>query len=156
MRYVQVVNGVFVRHILSDTEVIRWSATHKTSVRKMTDADRATFGIEKLQLVTPPAFDAATQVRVEGDAILANGAWTQVWVVNDLTGGDLTDAQARQAEVDRNASIDGAINADTTIGALKTMTNAEFNTWWAANVTNTTEALNILKRLARVIIRRVL
>jgi hypothetical protein len=61
-----------------------------------------------------------------------------------------------QAEATREAGLDAAIDGDTTIQQLKAMTNAEFNTWWDANVTTAAQAIAVLKRLARVIIRRVL
>lgn len=61
-------------------------------------------------------------------------------------------------EVDaaRVAAIDGVIAGDTTIAALKGMTSAEFDAWWTANVTTLAQANAVLKRIARVVIRRVL
>lgn len=56
----------------------------------------------------------------------------------------------------REAGIDTAITNDATIQQLKAMTNTEFDTWWDANVTNAAQAIAVLKRLTRVIIRRVL
>jgi hypothetical protein len=56
----------------------------------------------------------------------------------------------------RASEIDSAIQSDSTVAALKAMTNAEFDTWWAANVTNAAQAINVLKRVTRVVIRRVL
>lgn len=56
----------------------------------------------------------------------------------------------------RCQAITDTIIADTTIAALKAMTVAEFDTWWAANVTTLAQANNVLKRLARVVIHRVL
>lgn len=60
------------------------------------------------------------------------------------------------AEAQRKAAIETAIANDTTIASLKAMSNADFDTWWAANVTNLAQALGLLKRLTRVVIRRVL
>jgi hypothetical protein len=54
----------------------------------------------------------------------------------------------------RKAAIDQAIEADTVITNLKAMTSAEFDAWWSANVTNAAQAISVLKRLARVVIRR--
>ena len=68
-----------------------------------------------------------------------------------------TDWKAVEArEAVREAAIDSAIAGDATIAQLKGMTNAEFDAWWAANVTTAAQAIAVLKRLARVIIRRVL
>jgi chitodextrinase len=60
------------------------------------------------------------------------------------------------ADEARQADIEAAIQGDSTVAALKAMTNAEFDTWWAANVTNAAQAINVLKRVTRVVIRRVL
>ena len=53
-------------------------------------------------------------------------------------------------------SIDVAIGADTTLAQLKAMTNAEFDAWWLANVTTAALAIQVLKRLAKLVIRRLL
>ena len=107
-------------------------------------------------MVTPPGFDAATQVRSEGDAVLIGESWTQQWAVTDLAGDDLADAQAEQAELDRQAGLDAAANSDTILNSLKAMSNPEYNAWFAANVTNAAQAIALLKRILRVLIRRVL
>lgn len=85
------------------------------------------------------------------------------WV--DALGGQPTQAEldtflgvdaASLAEVQRRASVDAAIAADTTIAQLKAMTPTDFDTWWAANVTTAAQAITVLKRIARVVLRRVL
>ncbi len=68
----------------------------------------------------------------------------------------LADQAAATAENDRIAEIDATVKTDTIINQLKAMTNAEFDAWWAANVTTAAEAINVLKRVVRVLIRRVL
>lgn len=47
-----------------------------------------------------------------------------------------------------------ALASDTTLQQLKGMTSAEFDTWWDANVTNAAQAIAVLKRLAKLVIRR--
>lgn len=54
------------------------------------------------------------------------------------------------------ATIDAAIAGDATVQSLKAMTSAEFDAWWTANVTNTAQLVNVVKRLARLVIRRLL
>lgn len=61
---------------------------------------------------------------------------------------------AGQAEQARKAAIDAAISGDATIAQLKAMDNAAFDAWWSANVTNLAQANNVLKRIARVVLRR--
>lgn len=73
-----------------------------------------------------------------------NGSETETWT------------PPASAEEVRRAEYETAIAADATIQQLKAMTNAEFDGWWAANVTTAAQAIAVLKRLARVIIRRVL
>lgn len=63
---------------------------------------------------------------------------------------------AAAANAARLSELGATIDADTTISALKAITNAEFNAWWDANVTNAAQAIAVLKRLVRVMIRRVL
>lgn len=80
--------------------------------------------------------------------------------VSDAEYAQLVAAQPvdpeEQAETVRKAAIDQAIAVDATVSSLKAMSNAEFDTWWAANVTNAAQAINVLKRITRVVIRRVL
>lgn len=58
------------------------------------------------------------------------------------------------AEEQRQAKFDDNIKQDTVVNQLKAMTNAEFDVWWAANVTNAAQAINVLKRVTRIVIRR--
>lgn len=84
MKYVQARNGVFERHV-HDVEPTQWDENNYCLARRL-DADRAAMlGVHKLKIVTPPYFDPATQKRVEKDAILVDGVWTQVYAVEQLT-----------------------------------------------------------------------
>ena len=83
MRYIQANNGTFGRHIVNEFENIRWNETNKTSVRKLSEDKRVEFGLFRLQLVTPPYFNATTQTRVEGDAVLVGDTWTQQWEIQE-------------------------------------------------------------------------
>lgn len=84
MRYVQSRNGVFERHVM-DTEPTQWDENNYCLARNLS-ADRAEMlGVYKLKIVTPPYFDIATQKRVEKDAVLVDGRWTQVYAVEDMT-----------------------------------------------------------------------
>ena len=58
-------------------------------------------------------------------------------------------------DVIRTGAIDTTIAGDTTINSLKTMTNAEFDTWWTANVTTLAQANNILKRITHILLRKI-
>lgn len=60
------------------------------------------------------------------------------------------------AEELRLAAIDTAIQTDATLESLKAMSNAQFDTWWTANVSTNAQAIAFMKRLARVVIRRLL
>ena len=94
MRYVQVRNGVFERHVI-DTEPTQWDENNYCLARKLSPDRAAMLGVYKLKIVTPPYFDIATQKLVEKDAVLIDGQWTQVYAVEDMTEEE---AQARYEE----------------------------------------------------------
>lgn len=60
------------------------------------------------------------------------------------------------AEATRLAELDAQITGSATLTSLKAMTNAQFDTWWTANVTNLAQANVVLKLIARVVLRRLL
>lgn len=92
-------------------------------------------------------WDAATGTQQERDATPEEGA---------EIAARLAGAPAQAAEAQRLSGVDDAIAGDATIQTLRAMTVAEFDTWWAANVTTLAQANNVLKRIARVVLRRVL
>lgn len=93
MWYVQAQGDTFIRHIF-DAEPTQWDADNYCYVRSLTPEQVAHFGVHKKQIVTPPYFDPATQVREEGPAVLIDGVWTQNYIVSDLDA----DASAAKAE----------------------------------------------------------
>lgn len=93
MWYVQAQSDTFIRHIF-DAEPTQWDADNYCYVRSLTHEQVAHFGVYKKQIVTPPYFDPATQVREEGPAVLIDGVWTQNYIVSDLDA----DASAAKAE----------------------------------------------------------
>ena len=62
----------------------------------------------------------------------------------------------QDADRARRAEYHQAIEDDATIAGLKAMSNAEFDAWWTANVTNAGQTNAMLRRLARVILVRLL
>lgn len=63
---------------------------------------------------------------------------------------------ARDAEAARTASMDTAIKNDGVLQNLKTLSAAEFDLWWENNITNANQAIQVLKRLVKLIIRKLL
>tara|TARA_R110000751_G_scaffold61439_1_gene127718 strand:- start:88 stop:543 length:456 start_codon:yes stop_codon:yes gene_type:complete len=126
MRYVQTSDETFVRHIHNEVENIQWNATTKTTVRKLSEAQRVEFGISRLQMVTSPYFDQATQTRADGDAVLVGDVWTQNWIITDLSGDDLsgaTDVAERASRSERDALLaatDWTASTDVTMTAEMT------------------------------------
>jgi hypothetical protein len=103
LRYVQSKGGVFVRHIF-DIAPTQWDENNFCYARKLTPEQAAHFGVTKLQIVTPPYFDPATQRRDEGPAVLSNGVWVQQYIVTALSAEDVAAkaaAQAAQARTER-------------------------------------------------------
>jgi hypothetical protein len=92
MWYVQAQGDTFIRHIF-DVEPTQWDENNYCYVRRLTPEQVEKFGVHKKQIVTPPYFDPATQVREEGPAVLIDGVWTQTYIVSDL------DADASAAKV---------------------------------------------------------
>ena len=92
MWYVQAQGNTFIRHIF-DVAPTQWDADNYCYARRLTPEQAAHFGVHKKQIVTPPYFDPATQVREEGPAVLIDGVWTQTYTVSDL------DADASAAKV---------------------------------------------------------
>jgi hypothetical protein len=108
MRYVQARNGVFERHV-HDVEPTQWDENNYCFARRL-DPDRAAMlGVHKLKIVTPPYFDPAVEKRVEKDAILVDGVWTQVYAVEPLTDEEVEAAreeQARRVRAERNRLLE--------------------------------------------------
>jgi hypothetical protein len=107
LRYVQSKDGVFVRHI-NDIEPTQWDENNFCFARKLTPEQAFEFGVTKLQIVTPPYFNPATQRRDEGPAILTNGVWLQQYVVTDMDAEQIAAKDAEQAQAvrsERNAKL---------------------------------------------------
>lgn len=63
---------------------------------------------------------------------------------------------SRDALAARTQSLESAIGGDSVIQTLRTMTAAQFDAWWDANVTNAAQAIGVLKRLIKLIIFKLL
>ena len=88
LRYVQSKDGKFVRHI-HDVEPTQWDADNFCFARRLSEEQAAKFGVTKLQIVTAPYYNPATQSREEGPAIWSGGIWSQTYVVSDLSDEDV-------------------------------------------------------------------
>lgn len=82
----------------------------------------------------------------DGRVLRVNPAMTDAYVLAIINGWGPEQA--------RRDAVDGAIANDDVIASLKAMTNAQFDAWWSANVTNTAQAVAVLKRITRLVIRR--
>lgn len=63
---------------------------------------------------------------------------------------------AMQTRVDRHQELDAGIAGDSTLSSLKQMGNTEINNWFDNNITDASSAIQLLKRIVKVLIRRVL
>lgn len=96
--------------------------------------------------------DLQTAIKTPGAVMIEACIPPKVYFAGDpLPSHAILDNAAENA---RLAAIDASIAGDSTIAQLKAMTIAEFDTWWAANVTTLAQANNILKRLVRLALRR--
>lgn len=67
----------------------------------------ASYGVQRVFFSTPPAI-TDTQVLEEGTPVFADGRWTQVWAVRDMTAEEVAsrnDAQAAAVRAERNAKL---------------------------------------------------
>jgi len=73
-----------------------------------------------------------------------------------LTTEELAEKQAAIDEQNRIIELNNVVSTDTVVNNIKLMTNTEFDTWWGVNVTNAAQAIELLKRLTKLIIRKLL
>lgn len=66
------------------------------------------------------------------------------------------DYAARLAERVRIADIDAEVEGDAVMANIKTLTNAQIDAWFTANITDLASARVLLRRLTKIIIRKVL
>jgi hypothetical protein len=136
MRYVQARGGVFERHV-HDVEPTQWDENNYCLARRLEPERAAMLGVHKLKIVTPPYFDPATQKRVEKDAVLVDGVWTQVYSVESLTEEE---AAERRSEWGRRMRADrDRLLADTD--------------WWVSKAAETGEAITADKHVYRQALR---
>jgi hypothetical protein len=124
---------------------------HTSFPTEMWPGDIDSFGVVEVQATVSPV-PTSTQVLVENTPVQVNGVWTQQWTLRDKTPEEL----AADTEQARLVAVDSTIASDNIVASLKKMTNAEFDAWWSANVTTAAQAIAVLKRITRVVIRRVL
>lgn len=103
MKYVLAPNNVFQRFVLPG-EVVQFSDRCNTTAKRLTPEEAAEYGVSKLQLVSPPAYDSLTQSRTEAEPSLVNGVWVQQWVVVALPQADV-DANIIAGKADLKARV---------------------------------------------------
>ena len=118
MKYVLAPSNTFQRFIFPG-EIVKFSDRCQTTAKRMTTEEAAEYGVSKLQLVSPPAFDPLTQKRIEDDPLLVGGVWVQQWQVSAMVDADeivVAQQQARDvAKVARTAAVE-AITVTTAAG----------------------------------------
>jgi hypothetical protein len=93
MKYVLAPNNTFQRFILPG-EVVKFSDRCQTTAKRMTADEAVEYGVSKLQLVSPPAFNPLTQKRTEADPLLVGSVWVQQWALELLDAAGQGAAQA--------------------------------------------------------------
>ena len=87
MKHVIAPNNEFQRFALPG-EVVEFSASCKTTAKRLTPEQAAEYGVSKLRLTTPPAAAEFTEIRRETDPVLIDGEWVQQWVVESIVPDD--------------------------------------------------------------------
>jgi hypothetical protein len=81
--YVQAPGEVFSRYLDGYT-VTYFNENNNCRPKDLTPEQALELGVFPLKLVTPPPYDPLTQALGLADAVLIDGAWTQVWQVTEL------------------------------------------------------------------------
>lgn len=101
----------------------------------------------------PARWENGALVELDPDSPLVKEL--RAWIVAGNTPEPADQPSAAEvAALAAGKSLDAALSADTTLAQLKAMTNTEFDAWWLANVTTAAQAIQVLKRLAKLAIRR--
>jgi hypothetical protein len=72
-----------------------------------TDEMLSSFGVERVFFATPPEL-TNTQVLVEGEPVIVDNRWTQVFTVRDMTSDEVTsrnENQAASVRAERNTKL---------------------------------------------------
>lgn len=103
-----------------------------------------------------------TELRAAGaDQVKCTWTTEDVWFNDGVSEADKAKVLAVLAVHDPNAitremAIAAAIRGDTILATLKAMTSDQFDTWWANNVTTAAQAIQVLRRFAKLVILRLL
>lgn len=112
-----------------------------------------------------PGFRAVLPPRLELRQVTQVGAvYVEFIGLTPPTQAEVDAFVAAQTAGDADRVRIGGIDADVaafnfggaTLAQLKAMSNAEFNVWWAANVTSLAQANAVLKLLAKAALHRLL
>lgn len=106
MKHVLAPNNIFQRFILPG-ELVEFSERCKTAAKRLTAEEAAEYGVSKLKLVSPPAYDPLTQSRTDG-AVMTNGEWVQVWVISTLAAEDQA-AATKASIINQIAALEASI-----------------------------------------------
>lgn len=91
----------------------------------------------------------AGKVAVRAPAVQVAGVWTQQWTLRDET----PEEAAAIANAARLAELRDEVEGDAALTALRNATNAQIDAYFAANVTNAAQAIQMLKRLTKAVAR---
>lgn len=79
-KYAVAPNGILLYTVDGDINVA-WDSTHLNPVNKLTNEERALFGVSPILLTDPPAINPVTHYVEEDTPTLIDGVWTQQWSV---------------------------------------------------------------------------
>jgi hypothetical protein len=114
MRYVQANGDTFIRYLVDNGEPVFFSENHNVRPSKLAPEDALNLGVFKLKLVTPPPYDPLTQTRIDVDAVLVDGVWTQMWQVVDLSIEEILQRKTTQSDAAREARNAKLVESDWT------------------------------------------
>lgn len=102
-------NGdTIITYPYSPTDLIRANPNTSFPAGPLSPETLAEYDVFPVQAVSPPAFNSRTQRLVEQQPARIAGAWVQRWIIEPLSGDEITALDARQADAvraDRTARL---------------------------------------------------
>lgn len=135
---------------------IVWDSRNLCSAGALTrDGKAAQFRVVPLTVTQPPDIDPMTQSVQRDGCEKVDGEWRYKWRVTDLSAEEIAakaaavEAALAEVAVQAKAAADAATaRQDAKLAALGRMTPSEVRSYVAANVTNLSDAKDVLATLA--------
>lgn len=142
--YIRVVNN---EPVVFTAKMLRGAYPNISFPRNPPDEVLAQYGVFPVTFMPDPPYDEATEQLVPGTPVEVNGVWQQTAVVEALSPEVVAEKAAdADAVADRTA-----LKQDAQVMALLKARPAQIDSYIENNVSNLTEAKEVLKIIARAV-----